>query len=538
MFGQLAFVRLKAAEKAIKEGRLDEAFRLAIAPDLRDHKRAEKVLAKTGKKLIERARQHFRADRFDEALADLDKAAVAGERLEEITELRDQIRIVAREVSRNEESRHRRMHAARKRIEEGSFRAGKRILEQASRHDAGAKKLKRDIDLREEHAADAFKQVRDLLKNKELPAAIERFRRAKELHPHAGEAAELETTLIEQVLQNVRRALCDGRLERAGGELRSLGDFGASRPGRQDMERILSIAQAAGADMQAGRYEEARVKIMRLQRLLPEAKWTKPAEKQFQQIDELVANLHAGPLGAASATAHVGHLKPTLPVRKPVSRSLAETLPLPPTARGSGAGNIALPLLVLVDGAGSYLLVRHERATIGRAASGKPADIPLVSDLHERHADIARMDGDYFLISSHQFEVGGRKLQQKLLADGDRVVFSRQARFTFRQPDRRSTSCVLDLADSVRMPHDVRRVVMFDGHATMGRSRSAHLGASSARRELILFERDGLLYIRPKPDGHEQTEATAVNIGQPIDIEGVSFVLQPWKVNPMGSIHT
>ena len=77
MFGRLTLVRLKAAENALKDGRLDEAYRLATAEDLRDHRRAQKVLVKAAKKFVARAKAHFDAGLYDRGLADLDKAAAA-----------------------------------------------------------------------------------------------------------------------------------------------------------------------------------------------------------------------------------------------------------------------------------------------------------------------------------------------------------------------------------------------------------------------------------------------------------------------------
>ena len=44
MLSQLLFVRLKAAENALRDGRLDEAYRLASASDIREHRRGAAVL--------------------------------------------------------------------------------------------------------------------------------------------------------------------------------------------------------------------------------------------------------------------------------------------------------------------------------------------------------------------------------------------------------------------------------------------------------------------------------------------------------------
>ena len=97
MFGRLFNSRLKAAENALKEGRLEEAYRLAIQPDLREHRRGAAVLAGLTEKFIERARNFYREDRFREALMDLDRAEAGGVMKEEIAELRGYVQTVEAE---------------------------------------------------------------------------------------------------------------------------------------------------------------------------------------------------------------------------------------------------------------------------------------------------------------------------------------------------------------------------------------------------------------------------------------------------------
>ena len=132
MFGRLFNSRLKAAENALNEGRLEEAYRLAIQPDLREHRRGAAVLAGLTEKFIERARNFYREDRFREALMDLDRAEAGGVMKDEIAELRGYVQTVAAEHERREDSRRERLNAAVKRIEGGSLAAGRDMLERAA----------------------------------------------------------------------------------------------------------------------------------------------------------------------------------------------------------------------------------------------------------------------------------------------------------------------------------------------------------------------------------------------------------------------
>jgi len=526
MLSQLLFVRLKAAEKALRGGRLDDAYRLATALDLRNHRRSRAVLAALTPLFVERARQHYRADRFEEALADLARTQASGSLQAEIDQLREDIRTVQAEQRRNQVSRYHRLDAAKKRIDRGSLAGGGRILEEASENDREAKKLHRQLQNRVEDAMDMIKQAEKLISRGQLATAAQRLRRAKSLDASNGAIAEIETRLCNLILDNTRAALIDGKLRRAVDELSCLGDLGANLPARKELANMLAVTRQATESLKTGKQAEARAHVMRLKRLLPKAKWIDETIKQLKQLDDVTTVLRAGPLGETLESREVAGAACESP------DSFKETLPIP----GRAASSDELPerLLLLVDGGGSYLLLRSARNTIGRVVSSKPADVPIFSDLGEQHAHIFRADDDYFVASGRDIEVGGRKTKQTLLRDSDRVVLGRKAKFTFRLPSRKSPTAVLDLSDTTKMPNDVRRIVLFHNHATMGPGPAAHLRCPHASPPLVLFERDGALWIRPKSDGHVDTTAQQLRIGEPMEIQGASLVLERWQDRPVG----
>ena len=152
MLGRLFNARLKAAETALADGRLDEAFRLATAGDLARERRAQKVLSEAGEKLFARAEAHYKAGRCAEALLDLDKAERAGYKPNSIGDLRTIVRAAVDEQNRNQQSRRGRIDAAQQRLAAGSLRAAEQILERASAGDAHAGKLKQQAADREVRA--------------------------------------------------------------------------------------------------------------------------------------------------------------------------------------------------------------------------------------------------------------------------------------------------------------------------------------------------------------------------------------------------
>jgi hypothetical protein len=360
-------------------------------------------------------------------------------------------------------------------------------------------------------------------------AAAERLRTALKLDPHAADAATLELAICGAMVSAARKALESGRINRALEELKGLGSLGRRLADRRDLEDILEVARAASVAIDRKDYESARRHAMRLGSMAPKMGWARDAARKLEQLDDLVTQLHAGPLGehAKSFRRGVGAIDPA-----PAGRRLEETVML--DGRGAGDGLAGLPnqLLLLVDGGGSYLLLRQDRVTLGRAMTSSPADIPMQSNIAERHAEIARIEDDYFMMGSSDLTIDGRLVPRGLLRDGSRVALSSNAKFMFKAPHPQSASAVLEMSGSTRMPLDVRRVVLFKRNATIGFGSSVHVACNHAVHNLVLFERAGRLWIRPQRNGRVDTEAEPVEIGKQMEMFNVSFCLQPWNPVP------
>lgn len=524
MLGRLLFVRLKAAEKAFQAGRLDEAYRLAVAPDLRAHRRGAAVLKALTEKFVERARVHFRAERCAEALLDLDRAAQGGGKGEEIAELRAQVHAVAGELQRQQLSRDERLHKAKKRVEDGSLAAGRKMLDRASGSDHAARELRRNIEERAGDAAESIESAKKLLAQGQLASAADRVRRAKSIDASNENIVRVEASLCSAVLDRSREAIIKGRLGRAEDELECLGDIGDNLPAKRELADALSVAREAARHVRANDYPEARRAMMNLERLFPKAAWIGKTIRQLGQVGDLHAEIGAGPLADLTGSPSQA------PSAEPAALSLDDTVALP--GRGRDTDSLPNRLLLLVDGGGSFLLLRGDQVSVGRAASTQPADISIFSDLAERHANFARVDEDYFLFSTKDVDVAGRRTKHQLLRDGLRIALGRKAKFTFRIPSRKSLTAVLDLSDTTKMPNDVRRVVLFHRHATIGQGGHAHMPCRNVSAQLVLFERSGSLWIRSLGNGLADSKAVKMTLGDPMEVAGVGMVLEPWPITP------
>ena len=153
----------------------------------------------------------------------------------------------------------------------------------------------------------------------------------------------------------------------------------------------------------------------------------------------------------------------------------------------------------------------------------------MFSYISERHANINRVDEDYFLFTAKDVEVANRRTQHQLMHDGDRVVLGKKAKFTFRTPSRKSPTAVLDLSDTTKMPNDVRRVILFNHQAILGNGPTAHIRCRHAGPSLVLYERNDGLWIRSKNDGHVDTDPQQLRMGESVEIAGVRLAVEPWR---------
>jgi hypothetical protein len=340
---------------------------------------------------------------------------------------------------------------------------------------------------------------------------------------------ELESALCERMVASAKEAFEGGRVNRAMDELRALASVGRSLPARRDLEEMVDLAWQASGALDRGDFEETRRVMLRLQRIAPKTVWINRSVDQLQKIDDMLTQLHGGPLGERAKSN--GH-KPGAAAARQQPRDLKATVAVSP--RDEAPEGLPQRLLLLVDGGGSYLILRKDRLSIGRAITQNLPDIPIQADLAERHAEISRVDDDYFMFSSKVVEVDGRPTRHQLLRPGNRVVLSNNAKFTFRTPHPQSPSGIIELSSSTRMPGDVRRVILFRQTAMIGYGANVHVACHSANANLVLFERAGRLWVRRQRNDGVDSEATPLEIGKQIEMANISFVVQPFAPAAMG----
>jgi len=171
-----------------------------------------------------------------------------------------------------------------------------------------------------------------------------------------------------------------------------------------------------------------------------------------------------------------------------------------------------------VDGVGSFLLLTKDRIGIGRSGPGATADVQLVSDLSERHAEVIRAGEDYFMVSQRGVELGNDKSEHALLQDGDRLRLSKRIRLTFRKPSLKSQTAQLELGEGVRLPTECRSILLWAGPLLLGNTRECHVRLPATMGDCVLVQREDGLFIKPMRGAGRK-----IQIGEPVQIGELSL---------------
>lgn len=501
MFGRLASVRLKAAEEALAKGLLDEAFDIACSPDVADHRTGRTLLAELGEKLLRRGQEHLLAYRFDAADRDFERAGRCGGASEKVAEWKVRGADARRHYEAQRKIQDAAMQDAHRHLAAGSIAGAVEARQQAPMENTVAGALSAAIRGQVERAQASLDAAREAAGEGNLAVAVRHLRKARSLHNKLEGLAEMESLLVEKALQGAAEDFRAGKLVRARQQVGMLEDLGGARRERVELEEALGLAEAAAQALADDHYTKAGVLLGRLTQTGLEAEWIRDVRERLAALDQHRRALLEGPLGLAAGREVPSAVK-TMP------GDTRETLSIrpgpawagpPPIPRDDAAGAGILPkrILLRIDGVGSFLLIRGDRIGIGRAGSHS-ADLELLSDLSERHAEIIRAGEDYFVVSKQGVELAGRPVDHALLQDGDRIRLGSRTKLTFRRPSQKSATAMIDLGEGVRAASgDCRRVILWGGPILMGGTKECHIVLNSGGGGYVLTERMGQLFAKP-----------------------------------------
>jgi len=515
---QVLTIRIKQAECALADGRLDEAFEIARAEDVRRHHLGQRLIGKLSRALAERGRNSLSAGQFQQALSDCNKADRLGGNLPEISELRQAICTAMEQNSIEHQQRSAKLAQAKEHIENGWLSVGQQILADG---DGGhqADMLLQQVTAKRLQIDSVVSKVRQVLERNDIEAAIDIIGKVDTASVQADAMAEVIARIRTLASENIRGNINNGRIDLANALLRKLMLLGSESVETRELGLAVTRCRQAAELIERGRSQAAAEILQNLQAIFPSAEWLQAAIGQAQQASRAIEALHTGPLGLLI---YHGVEENTIveEVRQPFAVS---------STKETSNWQVPAKFVLQIDGVGSFFVFRDRVITAGPIRSSAGPDLGLLAETNVPVISIERTDEDYFCHSSKPVCINDKAVTQKLLGNNDRIALFAKCRMKFAVPNAASTTAVLDLDGGRLTRPDVRRIILMDRDILIGPGPNNHIRTERVGDTATLFIQNGKLNCRTKEkvmvDGRLCESGDGFSIGLPVQIGQISLVL-------------
>ena len=527
----MLILRIRQAECALGDGRLDEAFDLVMTNGMHEHKRGQDLAGRLSRKLIERGRGHLEGSRLVQAGADCEKAAKLAGNLPEVEELRGDVAQSLMVKQQEERRRQEALAAARREIAAGHLSVGQEMLDGMKEEcGAGAATMLMDVAAKRAVIDNLIAKAEKALDRDDWETAVEELVAAKRTHANDTRVRDLVAQTTKALTKRIENAISSGRLDTAACVVKRLSKIAGESVETEQFARTIEQCRLAWEMIEKGQPRRAEEIVRRLAVVLPDADWIESTLKNLRTAAEAMDQLRAGPFamlengrGAAAV------VNPNVDREMPRVVPVAHVAPRRETPVANMNESLAKKLILQVDGIGSFLVVRGPRVSMGPVSAANSVDLALVADAGAPVVFVERTEEDYFLRSGMPITVNDKATKGKLLRNGDKIAVSPRCRMSFRVPSWKSTTAVLDL-HSARLPRaDVRNVVLMDREVIIGGGSASHVRVDEMNIPAMLVVRDGNMYCQSKLgvtiDGQAADGDTAIPLGKQVQVGGVSFVI-------------
>jgi hypothetical protein len=519
-------LRIRQAQCALADGRLQEAFAAACDRQVQAHHSGQRLVSQVLAALVQRGREHLAAQRLTDALADVERAGQLDRGKAEVAALREAVAAAIVERQRGGQRRQQAVALAQRCMQQGWFSGGAAALAQLDSGNPQRAEVEQAMAMEQARIEATLRQAEAALAGDQWAAAADllaSLSRHRLVHARAG---ELTGRLVQQGLDAVQAHIHSGRLTSAKAVLAAIGPLADQRPQAAEFQEALDTLAGAWRDLRRGQPQQAAHALRRLLAQWPEAAWLRDAAAAAQQAADGYNDLAGGPLGAAGGLDHC-------PARRrpdfPPGCDRSEPAPAPPDdslVLLTEADDPLPPRLMLqIDGVGSFLLLRAAEISIGPVSSSPSPDVGLLTDLHTPTIRIRRTDDDYFLTSELPVQVNDRATRQSLLSGDDRLVLSPHCRLRFRVPHPASTTALLELSVGRLARADVRQCLLVAGDVVIGPGATSHVQTAQLTQPLVLHLIDGQLRCRGPLACTVDGTAWPADRGLPLD--------QPVQIGPL-----
>ena len=293
----MLILRIKQAEVALNDGRLDEAFELAGDRLLRQHRNGQKLVARLLQALVERGRGHLEASRLQQGMADCSKAEKLGGNTPEVAELRAALVLAVAEKNQQDRQQTANLAQAKEHVARGWPSAAEQVL-------AGAEKDSNEAEIVLQQAAARRIEI-DYLANKaqelvnqgDLESAIEMIAQAQVAQKQNKKVTDLIGSIRGTALKRMREYLNSGRIDLAQAMLDRILLLKPETMEMQELGQVLAKCRQVRRLLEGGQPRQAVSVLQQIKSILPSVKWLDGSISQANQAAEALDSLRVGPLG-------------------------------------------------------------------------------------------------------------------------------------------------------------------------------------------------------------------------------------------------
>jgi len=524
-------LRLKQAETAVADGRLDEAFDIVQSEQIRQHRRGQKLIDRLARAFGERGRENLEAERVQLALVDCNKAEKLAGNTDYVAKLRSAICSEMEQRRLRNQRRSYKVNQAKRQIQDGWLSVGEQILDETDDNDGQMGMVMQQANVVRLQLNEAIAKADQALRRNDLDCAIDIFLQAGVTNNKNDKVTELVSRLRSLAVQQIRDNFNNGRIDRARYLWQKVSPIANGTSEISELGSALSQCRKAAEYVAAGRPREAVSLLRKVKVICPSAKWLAPVTEYTQKAAELLDELAASPLGLDIGSG--------LPDEKDTGGEQIEKFPVgdsikSPAGRremNNAGADSSLPskFVMQMDGIGSFLVLRDRCITVGPISSSARPTVGLMADPNIPVATIERVQDDYFIRSTSPIRVNEITTTNKLLIDGDHIVLSPRTRMKFHIPNPASTTAILDLSGARLGRADIRRIILMDRDILIGPAAGNHILAESLERTVAIYAQNNRLLCKAGEkvlvDDTPVGSTAGLAIDKQIRIGQISFVL-------------
>ena len=492
-------IKLRAADEAFRNGRLEEAGEILREAELREFLPAKKLLAKVAAELARRADRRVAAGQTSAGCRDLSMARAWGADADRIAEVRQEVV-------------ERRLQEAEAYLAAGEPAAALARLEPC----AGQHEITQPVRALREAARRVLAAQRH--------CRIGEFARAEQ-ELSAAMALAPATKTLEDVRNayRVKGAEC----RRLTGQLHAALVEQRWTEALRQAEAILELCpdHEPARDARRRAWAMAGMQVAPKQRPARAVAWAEPAGRMaFQAVYPERDGLDGHPASPAGAS-------PRLCPSHQLNH--AESQPLEyPVIMSDPPHSESHRFLLWVDGVGGYLVCTGDEVLLGQPVEEGHVDIPILGDVSRRHAKIRR-DGESYLIEPLRgVRLDGRPIDRATtLADGCQIELGGNVRLRFRRPHPLSATARLEFISHHRTQPSADAVLLLADSCILGAAGGSHVVCGDWAAEVVLFRQDDGLYCRApgffRVDGVPTPECGRLTAKSQVVGEDFSFSVEP-----------